>query len=212
LRHERTAVLGLIAQGMGFGFTAGTAPGPLLNYIITTTLGKGWRAGIVAIFAPLVSDVPIILVMTLLLDTLPDSTVNAIQIAGGAFVLWLAWSAWRALRSGAALVLAEDVAPVARRRTLLQSAGINLLSPGPYIYWGSVTGPILVAALDDSVWHGLAFLLAFYGAFLVILAGLVFIFDRLRRLDPRITHSVLLLSIVIMAILGMVLISGGLRG
>lgn len=203
-------MLALITQGIGFGFGAGTMPGPLQSFIISTTVSYGWRRGIVIIFSPLIADAPIIILMAFLLKSLPDSITRLIQIAGGLFVLWLAWGTFRALRSGTLILGAtDDQVVIPRRQTLAQATTINLLSPGPYIFWGSVTGPILVAGLEQSALHGILFLLAFYGTFLAVMAAFVFTFDRLRRLDERLSRAIVLLAVVVMAGLGIQLIVSG---
>lgn len=198
-----------VAQAVGYGFAAGTSPGPLQSFIVSTTLSQGWRRGLIIIVSPLITDAPIILVMTFVLHQLPHGVLRAIQIGGGLFVLWLALDLARALRAGA--VVGGQTIPQTDRRTLSKAVVINLLSPGPYIFWGSVTGPLLVEALDQSVVHGVSFLAAFYATFLSIMALWVLAFDRLRRLDARLTRAVLGLSIGVLVILGLALFSQGVR-
>lgn len=195
----------LIAQGIGFGFAAGTSPGPLQSYLISTTLSQGWRGGIVVIFSPLLTDIPIIILMTFILSQLPDLLQRGLQFAGGVFVLILAWRMFQAWRANALIDIdAPDAAE--RQRTLGQAMVMNVLSPGPYIFWGSVTGPLLVQGLEQSVWHGGAFLLAFYGTFMGIMAAIVLIFDRLRRFGVQITRGILLIAILVLGGLGILLI------
>ena len=206
-------MLGLVGQSIGFGFSAGINPGPLQTFLISTTLSRGWRSGMVITFAPIISDAPIVVLMTVLLHNLPNSTARVIQIVGGLFVLWLAWNTWKALRAGRLIgsaVTAE--APAGSGRTLVQAVAMNLLNPNPYIYWGTVTGPILIAGLEESVWHGAAFLLGFYGVFWCVNVVIVLAFDRLRRLDERLTQGALLLSILVLAVLGVVLLTQGITG
>jgi len=89
---------------------------------------------------------------------------------------------------------------------------MNALSPGPYIFWGTITGPILRDALNQSVAHGGVFLASFYITFLTILALWVVVFDRLRRVDQRFTRPLLSLTVVVLAILGIWLILEGIFG
>jgi threonine/homoserine/homoserine lactone efflux protein len=203
-----------IIQAAGFGFAAGTSPGPLLSFLINTTLSYGWRRGLLVVIAPLITDLPIILVMTFLLGALPDEAVRLLQLVGGLYVLWLAWGGWRAYRAGETGINPTDDAPVpvSPRRTILQAVGMNYVSPGPYIFWGAVTGPILRSALDVSVGAALSFLVMFYGTFLGLMAVWVMVFDRLRRLDPRLTRWVLLASLVVLAGLGIQLVVSGVWG
>lgn len=203
-------MLALIVQAMGFGFSAGVSPGPFQTFLISTTLRDGWRRGLPVCFAPLLTDAPIILLTVALLDGLPPATLDAIRVVGGLFALYLAWVTWRGANQAALSLTADAVPAASARTTLLQAAGANFTSPGPYLFWGTLTGPILVAALDDSIWHAAAFLLAFYGTFIVILVGLVIAFDRLRRLDPRLTRGALRLAALILALFGAALIAQGL--
>lgn len=199
-------MLGFLVQGIGFGFTAGTSPGPLQTFIISTTLSYGWRRGVFTIFAPLVTDIPIILVMTFVLEGLPSDMVRIIQFAGGLFLLYLARASFRAIRDGATIGEERVAVPGTQTRTLLQAAGINALSPGPYLFWSTVTGPLLVDALGQSLWHALGLLAGFYGTFLATMALLVLAFDRLRHIDPRVTRFILYVSVLVLAGLGLALI------
>lgn len=203
-------MLEFITQAAGFGFAAGNSPGSLMTFLISTTLSYGWRRGIMVVFSPLITDAPIILVMTFLLSGLPDEVARGIQIVGGAYVLWLAWTGWLAWRKGATITgKVTEAVPASSRATLMKAAGINLLNPNPYIFWSSVTGPILRDALDVSIWHGLGFLVAFYGMFLMIMTAYVITFDRLRHVDPRVTRALLLISLLVLAALGIQLILFG---
>jgi threonine/homoserine/homoserine lactone efflux protein len=206
--HEGQAMIGLISQGAGYGFTAGTMPGPFLSYLINTTLNQGWRKSIIVIFAPILSDGPIIVLMTFLLSELPNQVQQAIQIVGGLFVLYLAWGAWRQFQARVQIGTSETTST--NSRTLAQAVAMNMLNPNPYIFWGSVTGPLLIKGLEQSIWHGLAFLAAFYGVFMVILVVWVMIFDRARHIDERMTRGILLVTIVVLGLLGASLIGQGL--
>jgi threonine/homoserine/homoserine lactone efflux protein len=205
-------MLALIAQGIGYGFTAGTSPGPFQGLLINLTLSHGWRKSIGVIFAPLIADIPIILLMTFLLKDLPPQIKQLLQLVGGLFLLWIAWSAYKRFSSSANPV--ADVAASSEGRALnkplAQGVMMIFLSPGPYIYWGTVTGPLLVKGLDQSLLHGVGFLLGFYVTFLSILASWVVVFDRMRRLDARIIRTILLLTIGILVALGLSLIWQGL--
>jgi len=203
-------MLALIAQAIGYGFVAGTSPGPLQSFLVSTTLNYGWRRGLLVVIAPLLTDVPIIIVMVFLLEQLPDLLLNLIQIVGGLFVLWLAWGTWGDVRQGMAITPVTDEVGLSGRGILWRAMTMNYLSPGPYVFWGSVTGPLLREALEQSVWHVGGFLLAFYGTFLLILMVWVVVFDRLRQVNPQVTRAVLTVTVLVLAVLGLVLIMQGL--
>ncbi len=205
-------MLAYIAQAVGFGFAAGSALGPFTMYIISTTLAYGWQRGILVIFSPLLVDIPIILVMAFLLGQLPDTAIRLIQIAGGAYTLWLAWATWKSVKAGISFDTDSVEVPTNTRDLMLRGFLMNALSPGPYIFWGTITGPILRDALNQSVAHGGVFLASFYITFLTILALWVVVFDRLRRVDQRFTRPLLSLTVVVLAILGIWLILEGIFG
>jgi threonine/homoserine/homoserine lactone efflux protein len=199
-------MLNLISQGISLGFSAGAMPGPLQSYLITTTLANGWRKSIIVILSPLITDGPIILLAVVLLKQLPPQLIRLIQVVGGLYLLWIAYGAWRRFRSGITL----DTTPQPQSRTLSQGLMMNWLSPGPYIFWGTINGPLLIGALQLSIWHGVAFMLAFYGTFLGILALYVVVFDRLRRLDERFTRAIFLVTLVVLVVFGISLVLQGL--
>jgi threonine/homoserine/homoserine lactone efflux protein len=206
-------MIGLVGQGVGFGFTAGMSPGPLQTFLISTTLSRGWRRGMIITIVPIISDAPIIILMTVLLHQMPDAAVRGIQVVGGLFVCWLAWNTWQALHQNKLIGDEDALAKAdASSRTLMQAILMNMLNPNPYIFWGSVTGPILIAGLEESVWHGVSFLAGFYVVFWLVNVALVYLFHRLRRLDDRLTRGALRLSILVLAILGATLLYQGIIG
>ncbi len=200
-------MLNLISQGVSLGFSAGAIPGPFQSYLISTTLSLGWRKSLIVILTPLISDGPIILLAVVLLKGFSPELIRIIQLVGGVYLLWLAYSAWKRLRNRATLT---EEAPT-QRRTLGQGLLMNWLNPNPYIFWATITGPLLVGALEVSIWQGIAFLLAFYITFVGFLAIYVAIFDRLRGLDDRITQGIFYIALAVLVIFGFSLIGQGLN-
>src|SRR5690349_7015241 len=88
-----------VLQGIGYGFAGGVQPGPLQTYIISQTLTKGWRRVLPAAFAPLISDGPIITICLLVLSQVPAWLQRFLYIAGGLFVLYLAYRAYQTWKS-----------------------------------------------------------------------------------------------------------------
>jgi hypothetical protein len=89
---------------------------------------------------------------------------------------------------------------------------MNVLGPGPYLFWTLVLGPILLSALQKSVIHGGVFVLGFYVIFIGGLLGLVAVFHQARRLGPRVVRTLLLMSIVILILFGVGLLREALPG
>jgi threonine/homoserine/homoserine lactone efflux protein len=196
-------------QGAALGFSAALAPGPFQTYLISETLTGGWRRGAPIAFAPLITDLPIILLSLYLLDKLPEDFLRVITLAGGAFVLYLAWRLWENWRKGTQELNLE---PGATRSSFWRGALTNLLGPGPYLFWALVSGPILLSALQVSILAGAAYLVGFYGVMILSLLGLTILFHQTRRLGPRVVHGLLLVSIVILVVFGTLLLRQGILG
>jgi threonine/homoserine/homoserine lactone efflux protein len=77
---------------------------------------------------------------------------------------------------------------------------INALSPGPYIYWTLVTGPILLRAWREAPLYGLGFLGGFYVTIVLSLMAIVVVFGTARRLGPKVNRA--LLGVSALALLG----------
>ncbi len=192
------------------GFSACIMPGPFQTYLISETLRRGWRRGVLVSLAPLASDGPIILVVLLLLSRLPGWTLSALQALGGLFVLYLAWGAWQASR--VSVGAADGAQAGERRRSLLQAATVNLLSPGVYLFWATVSGPLLAQGWQQSPGLAVGFLAAFYGALVGTELAIVALVSGVRQLKPSVTRWLLGASALLMAGLGVVQIVAGVRG
>src|ERR1039457_5860579 len=80
--------------GITYAFTAVVQPGPFQIFLLSQTLSKGWRRTLPAAFGPLISDLPVILIV-LLLFTVPPHFFSILQIAGGLFLFYLAFNAYK---------------------------------------------------------------------------------------------------------------------
>lgn len=86
-----------IASAAVLGITCGVTPGPLFALMLGETLAKGRRAGLAVAVAPLITDLPIILVSVFAIAAASRSAsvIAAISVAGGLFVGYLAISTFR---------------------------------------------------------------------------------------------------------------------
>ncbi len=200
-----------VSQGVSIAFAAGAQPGPFTSFLIGRTLAQGWRKSIILALTPLVTDVPIVLVVLVILKQFPPELIRVIQLVGGLYLLWIAYGSWRQFRAGKASFKPEAVPSdgISSVRTLLQGAVMAWVSPGPYIFWATINGPLLIQGLNQSVLMGLAFLLAFYGTFIGILCAYILVFDRLRRIDERVTRGIFLGTLLVMVLFGLRLIGQG---
>jgi threonine/homoserine/homoserine lactone efflux protein len=184
-----------LIQGLGYGFAAAAQPGPFQTYLITQALTKGWRRTLPAALAPLLSDGPIILLAILVLNRFPEGWQNALSIIGGLFVLYLAWGAFKAWRT----FDEHDQGAEEETGSVFKAALMNALGPGPYLFWGLVTGPILVNGWRKSPIYAGEFLLGFYGAMILTLSVLIVGFGEARHLGQRLNR--LLIGISTLALL-----------
>ena len=186
--------------GSGLAFAAVLQPGPLQAYFLSSVAQRGWRRTLPAALSPLLSDGPILIVVLLVLTRLPDDAARLLQGAGGLLLLYFAWSAYRDWQRGPA---PETEAKGTAPRTLLEAAGINLLNPNPWLGWSLVMGPAFIDAWQDSAASGIAFLIAFYGVIVGGSALLILLLGTTRFLSPRLRHTLILLSAVLLAGLGL---------
>jgi len=210
-------MISFISQGLTVGFSAAAMPGPMQSYLLNTALKHGWRRALLIVFTPLLVDIPVILAVLFALDALRDVVpvvIDVVRVLGGAFVLYLAWGAFRDWRAGVTLtddLDADALTEEPPRRTFAQALLMNALSPGPYLFWTTVNGPALLLALEQSFWTGAAFVAAFYGTFLGGMTLIVLGVDRLRTVDPRLTNGLLGVVAVLLAFFGCFLIYQGVR-
>jgi threonine/homoserine/homoserine lactone efflux protein len=168
-----------LATGILFGLSAGLAPGPLLALVVTQTLRHGPAHGVRVALAPLVTDLPIIVVCVLLVGTVAASRgpLAGIALLGGAFVAWLAWDTWRTEPPG--LPVEGENAPAARSWT--RGAVTNALSPHPWLFWVAIGAPTLIAsAAAGGPLAAAAFLLGFYGCLVGSKVGVAAVVARAR--------------------------------
>ena len=191
-------LLPFLLQGIGYGFSAAVQPGPFQTYLISQTLLNGWRRTLIAVFAPLVSDGLIIAAVLLVLTRVPETFRLALQLAGGVFILYLAWGAYRAWRR---FDVSAPPTPAtgAGAQSLRRAALMNFLNPNPWIFWSLVTGPILIRAWEESPDKGIAFLVGFYGAMIACLALIIILFGTARQLGPRASRVMLGVSALALA-------------
>lgn len=195
-----------LLAGLALGLSAGLSPGPLLALIVSATLARGWRGGVQAAIAPLVSDLPVVVLSITVLSVVPDALVVALSAAGALVLAWFGVHGLREARH-AELPHLRAGAPTATQRTWARAALVNVLSPSPWLFWATVGGPILIATWRQSPASGAAFLLGFYllliGSKVALALGLA---ATRHRLSARAYRAILLgsagLMLVLAALLG----------
>lgn len=177
-----------IVQGIGYGFAAAVQPGSFQTYLISQTLTRGWKRTLPAAFAPLLSDGPIIVLCLFVLSQVPNWLQRFLYIAGGLFVIYLAYGAyqsWKTFDANAATVESET------QQSVLKAAVMNLLNPNPYIYWSLVSGPILIRGWQEAPLHGISFLSSFYVIMILVLIAMVILFGFAKQIGPKVNRALL---------------------
>jgi len=151
-----------LSAGMLLGLAAGFAPGPLLVLVISETLKHNIKAGIKVSIAPLITDVPIILISLLILNRLADfkPILGCISIFGGLFILYLAYES---LKTRGVEFNLSSISSNSFRKGVIT----NALNPHPYIFYMPVGAPNIFKGINQNFLSALSFV----GIFLLFLVG-----------------------------------------
>lgn len=204
------SLLSYFLQGAAIGIGAALSPGPFQSLVIAQALLGGWRRAAPVNFAPLIADIPIAVTLVFVISQVPDDFLRFVKFAGAALLVFLAWGLWRELRSERA---AAGDAPRSQSplKGLLQGALMLFLSPGSYLFWALVLGPLLLEALKLSMSHALVFLFSFYGFSIGGLLLIAAIVGRIGLLSPTGKRALQIGSLLLMLVIAATLIENGLR-
>ena len=165
-------MISFLTTGTILGLSAGFAPGPLLVLVISETVEHGVKAGVKVALAPIITDLPIIIVTLFILAKLSSfhSVLGIISIIGAIFILYMGIENIRI--KGVRLDINKS-----SPRSFQKGIIVNALSPHPYLFWFSVGGPTTLKAMGQSLPAATAFVLSFYLLLVgskMVLAFLVF--------------------------------------
>jgi threonine/homoserine/homoserine lactone efflux protein len=153
----------IVAAGLVLGLSAGFAPGPLMTLVLMQSLKHGVKEGLKTSLVPLMTDLPVILLS--LWFTAQASRLRpllgVISLAGGLFVLRLAWQSLRPS------LPAED-ASTEPPRSWQKGLVTNFLSPNPWLFWFTV-GAATVLKARQVGWDAV---LVFFVIFYLLLCGI----------------------------------------
>jgi threonine/homoserine/homoserine lactone efflux protein len=197
-----------LTQGIILGLYAAAMPGPLQFFLLAQTLKVGWRRTLPAALAPLFSDGPIVALFLLVLSQMPAGLVSGLRVAGGLFMLYLAWGAYSANRAGAP----EPQPQGAGAQSLARAVFMNLLNPNVYIFWATIGAPIVLEGWRHSAWSGWSFILGMYGAIIPATAGIIILFGTAGYLKPGVRRWVGWALAVLLCLLGVYQVVSGLAG
>jgi threonine/homoserine/homoserine lactone efflux protein len=149
--------LPFLAMGAFFGLTAGISPGPLLMLVITETLKHNKKEGIKIAVAPLITDLPIILIATFLFSTIAqyNTVLSLISFVGGLYLVYLGYETLKTKG------LENDIQKL-RPNSLVKGITANFLNPNPYIFWLTIGIPTAFKAYETNLVTVVLYFLLFY--------------------------------------------------
>jgi threonine/homoserine/homoserine lactone efflux protein len=197
-----------ILEGAALAAPALLTPGPLQAFLLARTLQSGVRGALPACLAPLFSDVFIIGLVVLLLRALPERSLDVLRLVGVVALLALAY--WVG-RSPAPHPSRLPASSAAGRKSLAGAIALNLLNPNPYLFWAIIGGPILLRSWAAGPRDAAAFLVGFYGAFVIGLASTVWLFGTVGHIDPRLHRGLRWLAAAALAVFGAFQVAAGWR-
>jgi threonine/homoserine/homoserine lactone efflux protein len=171
-------MLAYILQGLTLGFSAAGTPGGYQAFLLGQAVQRGLRRSWYLAFAPLISDGPVVAVILFALAQVPEAWLRLLRIVGGLFLLYLGWGAYGVFRRGPSQM---PQAPASQ--SLLKAVIANLLSPGLYLFWSVIGGPIVLNA-PQTTW-AVGFAAGFYCTLIGASVGLMALFALARQLGPR---------------------------
>ncbi len=193
-----------ILIGAGFAFAAVVQPGPLQAFLVSRVLATGWRRTLPAACAPLISDIPIAVLVLLVVGRLDSQVQALLRCAGGLLLLYHAFMVFRDLRGRKA-----QSAPASAPRTLLDAVVVNLLNPNPYLGWALILGPQAANAWHITPWRAVALVGSFYATMLLGLGLFIASAGTVNLLSPRRQRHLTLASGVVLVGLGGYLLGMG---
>jgi len=164
-----------LAAGILFGLSSGLSPGPLLTLVISQTLRHGIQEGVKVALAPLVTDLPVILISMLVLSRLAHFQVvlGVLSFIGGFFLLTLGYESFRMIGLDVSLREAEP-------KSLRRGALVNVLNPNPYLFWFSVGAPIVIKGWREDPFGAAVFVAGFYGSLVGSKVFIAFLVSKSR--------------------------------
>jgi threonine/homoserine/homoserine lactone efflux protein len=136
----------------------------------------------------------------LVLSQVPLWLQRFLYLAGGLFLLYLAYGAYKSWKNFDSTIPYRETET---RQSILKAALINMLNPNPYIFWSLVTGPILVTGWRETPSYGLGFLAGFYATLILGFSAVIIAFGSASQLGTKVNRALLGISAIALFCFGM---------
>ena len=146
-----------LAMGAVLGLSSGFAPGPLLTLVISETLQHDAKAGAKVALAPMITDLPIIILTLFFFSKLSNfhDILGIISLSGGVFILTMGYQSL--CTRGVEISLKKR-----KPKSLIKGVLANATNPNPYLFWLSVGAPTMTKAINQNIYVAAAFIISFY--------------------------------------------------
>lgn len=150
-------MIDLLIAGSLLGIYAGLSPGPMLLLVVSQTIKHDFKEGLKVAFAPLISDIPIIIISLIIISFLEGykSILGIIFIFGGLYLVYLAYESFKFKPLDVDMELDNP-------KSLRKGVTLNLLNPSHYIFWITIGSPIIIPAYMINPIAPLEFIISFY--------------------------------------------------
>jgi threonine/homoserine/homoserine lactone efflux protein len=184
-----------IILGVTMGLTAGLSPGPLLMLLISETIKRNRKAGILVACVPLITDLPIVLISIFVLQSISNYhfILGIISLLGALYLGYLAFENIKLKHFD------PDIDEL-RSKSLKKGIITNFLNPNPYLFWMTIGAPTVLKGYRTNIFLSLCFVIGFY----IFLVGSKIIIALLVDRSKALIKSSL--YVMLIKILGLILL------
>lgn len=194
--------------GLTYSFACVVQPGPFQAFLFSQSITNGWRKTLPLVFAPLISDLPVIILVLFVLTTVPPFALMILQCLGGVFLLYLGYKAYRSFQS----LNAQEKQETQSYGNIFKAVLVNLFNPNPYLGWSLVMGPMLIKGWTASPANGIVLIAVFYSSMIIYSAVMVILFSAAGNLGPRVNRISLFISVIAFLMFGFYQLWTGITG
>jgi threonine/homoserine/homoserine lactone efflux protein len=198
IQDLETIIMDYLLIGIGLAFASVVQPGPFQAFLLTQSLQNGWRKTIPLVFAPLITDGPIIVLVLIALTKVPPFVLQLLQCAGGFLLLYLAYGAYKTWKT----FDLNKQQSISSQQNVFKAVLVNFFNPAPYLGWSLVMGPILIKGLNEAPSSGIALLVGFYSTMIMTSIGMVILFAAARNLGPKVNKISIGISSIALGMFG----------
>ncbi|MGA2983018.1 MAG: hypothetical protein ABSG32_04355 [Terriglobia bacterium] len=191
----------LLILGAGMGIVGGLVPSPLHMIALSqVALGRWARALRVLVGAPLLVDGCLLLVTTLFYRLIPSGIAHYVAYVGGVALIGFASYALWEQRGKTQHEMADS--PALSYASVSVALLAEVASPGTWVYWLTIAGPILAEGRQNGYAHAVPFfvggLVGYYGAALFTLCLL----SWAAGLHKRVKQHLFLAANILLLLMG----------